>query len=325
MTTMITGGTGLMGSCIAKRLVERGERPVLFSRAPALWRIADIRDRVDVFRGDVQRLNEIVDAIKKYKVRKIIHLAYLLGAESNANPLGSSYINCVGTVNVYEAARLMDCERICAASSISVYGFDDEYDPSELPLTEDVTMKMAKGVLAYSSSKVYMEAMARLYRERYGLFICGLRPGIVYGWGRLTGSTAFFVELIEKPAKGEPAKVSGGNAKVTMIYNDDVVDQWITLLDADQGRFKRHFYNTGGDTTTVWEVGQIVKKLIPGADITVERGDEKSLFGFAATLSDQSIQEDFGCTRKFSPLEVGIEAMISDVRRQNEVILRAKA
>jgi nucleoside-diphosphate-sugar epimerase len=317
MTIMITGGTGLMGSCIAQRLVDRGERPVLFARNPALWRIAGIRDKVDVVQGDVQKLHEILRAIKKYKVSSIVHLAYLLGAESNANPLGSAHINCIGTVNVYEAARLMECERVCTASSIAVYGFDDEYDPSELPLHEDVPMKMAKGVLPYSSSKIYMEALARLYREQYGTFICGLRPGIVYGWGRLTGSTAFFVELIEKPAKGEPARISGGNAKVTMVYNDDVVDQWITLLYADKSRFKRFFYNTGGDTATVWEVGEIVKKLIPGANITVERGDEKSLFGFAATLSDRSIREDFGCIRKFSPLEVGIEAMIREVKERS--------
>jgi UDP-glucose 4-epimerase len=318
MVTMITGGTGFMGTRIARRLIERGEKPVLFAKVPAMWRIADIKDKVHVVCGDVVNLHELLEPIKKYKVGKIIHLAYLLGAESSANPLGSAYINCVGTVNVYEAAKLMDCERVCTASSIAVYGFDDEYDPTELPLTEDVPMKLAKGVLSYASSKVYMEAMARLYREKYGTFICGLRPGIVYGWGRLTGSTAFFVDLIEKPAKGETARIAGGNAKVSMVYNDDVVNMWITLLDADRSKFKRSFYNTGGDATTVWQVAEIVKKLIPDADITVERGQEKNLFGFAATLSDRHIVEDLGCRRMFSPLEVGIEEMIRDVRGKSK-------
>ncbi len=314
MTTMITGGSGFMGSRIAHRLVERGEQPVLFDCSPAAWRIENIRDRVHVVRGHVENMHEIMESLNKYRVNKIIHLAYLLGAESNANPLGSVGVNCLGTINIYEAARLTGCERVCTASSISVYGFDDEYDPSEIPLTEDVPMKLAKGVLSYASSKVYMEAMARLYREQYGTFICGLRPGIVYGWGRLTGSTAFFAELTEKPVNGEPAKITGGNALISMVYIDDVVDQWIALLDADKSRFKHFFFNTGGDTTTVWQVGEIVKKMLPGADITIERGQEKNLFGFAASLSDQSITEELGCRRKFSPLEVGIEEMIRDVR-----------
>ena len=87
MTTMITGGTGLMGSRIASLLVARGERPVLLDYAPAMWRIAPIVDKVEVVRGNVENLHEILGPMKKFKVNKIIHLAYLLGAESNANPL----------------------------------------------------------------------------------------------------------------------------------------------------------------------------------------------------------------------------------------------
>jgi nucleoside-diphosphate-sugar epimerase len=92
----------------------------------------------------------------------------------------------------------------------------------------------------------------------------------------------------------------------------------MTLLDTDKSKFKRYFYNTGGDATTVWQVAEIVKKLIPDADITVERGQEKDLFGFAATLSDKHVVEDLGCRRLFSPLEVGIEEMIRDVRDRSK-------
>ena len=314
MSTMITGGTGLMGSRIASILVARGERPVLFDYAPAMWRLTGLEGKVDVVRGNVSNLHELMDPMKKYKVDKIINLAYLLGAESNVNPLGATIINNVGTVNVYEAARLMECDRVCTASSIATYGFDDEYDPSELPLTEEAAQKLSKGVLTYGAGKVYMEALGRLYRETYSTFVCGLRPSIVYGWGRLTGATAFAGELIEKPAKGEAVKLAGGNAKVSMVYNDDVVAEWITLLDADKSKFKHFFYNTGGEATTIYDLGETVKKLIPGAKITVDRGAEKHVVGLPATVSDKCIGQELGFKRKFTPLEVGIEAMIKDVR-----------
>jgi nucleoside-diphosphate-sugar epimerase len=303
-----------LGSRIAYKLVERGERPVLLDYAPVMWRMSDFADKVDVVRGNVSNLHEILEPIKKFKVNKIIHLAYLLASDANSNPLGSAYINCVGTVNVFEAARLMDCQRVCTASSAAVYGFDDEYDPSELPLKEDAPLKLMKGALSYAGGKIYMEAMARLYREQYGVFICGLRPCIVYGWGRLTGATAFAGDLIEKPAKGEPVKIAGGNAKVGIVYNEDVVDEWITLHDADKNNFKHFFYNTGGDTTTIWQIGEIVKKFIPTAKITVERGTEKSIGGAVASVSDEAIGEELKYKRKYTPLEVGIEAMIKDVR-----------
>jgi UDP-glucose 4-epimerase len=279
-----------------------------------MWRLTTIEDKVDVVRGTVVNLHEILEPMKKFKVNKIIHLAYFLGAESNVNPLGATYVNTVGTMNIYEAARLMECDRVCTASSIAVYGCDDEYDASELPLTEDAPAKLAKGVLTYSAGKVYMEALGELYRNQYGIFVCGLRPSIVYGWGRLTGATAFAGDLIEKPAKGEPAKTAGGNAKVSLVYNDDVVAEWVTLHDANKSKFKHFFYNTGGETTTVWGIGETVKKLIPNAKITVDRGPEKYAVGLAATVSDKFIGQELGFKRKFTPLEVGVEAMIKDVR-----------
>ncbi len=76
MTTLITGGTGLMGAGIAKRLVNRGEKPVLFDIYPAYWRIADIKDKVTVVRGNVTNLHEVLHVIKKNKVDKVIHLAF---------------------------------------------------------------------------------------------------------------------------------------------------------------------------------------------------------------------------------------------------------
>ena len=39
MSTLITGGTGLIGACLADKLLARGERVVLFDWAPAQWRI----------------------------------------------------------------------------------------------------------------------------------------------------------------------------------------------------------------------------------------------------------------------------------------------
>jgi nucleoside-diphosphate-sugar epimerase len=319
MTTMITGGTGLIGFRIAKELADQGERPVVFDYAPAMWRMAGMEDKVDVVRGNVVNLNEIIDPIKKYKVRKIIHLASLQAAESSRNPLVATMINNMGTLNVYEAARLMECERVCAASSIACYGSDDEYDPSELPLTEDAPAKLSKGVLAYAAAKVYMEALGRLYRESYGTFVCGLRPSIVYGWGRTPGTAAFAGEIFEKAARGEPVELVGGNTNVSMVYNDDVVGAWMALLDADKSRFKHFFYNTGGDTMTVQEIGEAVKRVIPDARITILPGSQKYAGGLPAAVSDEHIVEELGFTRKFTPIEAGIEAMLKDVRdRQSQ-------
>ena len=322
MTTLITGGTGLMGAGIAKRLVNRGEKPVLFDIYPAYWRIEDIKDKVTVVRGNVTNLHEVLHVIKRNKVDKVIHLAFFLGAESNADPLAATYVNCIGTLNIYEAGRLLGLERVCVASSIAVYGFDDEYEPSQLPLTDDAPKYLAKGELCYSAGKIYMEALGDLYREGYSAFVCGLRPSIVYGWGRFTGATAFMVKLIEKSMLGQPVKIEGGNAAVDLVYVDDLVNAWITLLDADKSKFKHFYYNSGGDSAKIYEVAEIVKKLIPEAKIEVDKGSEKNLVGLASSTSGKFINEELGFKRKFTPLEVGIQAMINEVREKRGTEVR---
>ena len=82
MTTLITGGTGLIGACLAEKLLTRGERVVLFDPAVAEQRIAPLRahgDRLHVVRGDVQSLVELLDVARTHRVSAIVHLAYLLG------------------------------------------------------------------------------------------------------------------------------------------------------------------------------------------------------------------------------------------------------
>ena len=313
MTTMITGGTGLLGARIASKLILR-EKPVLFDNNPVLWRIEDIKDKVEIVRGSVVNLHEILHAIQKYKVDKVIHLASLLGAESNESPLTATYVSNIGTVNIYEAGRICGLERICIASSIAVYGADEEYEPSELPVTEDSPVYLAKGTLVYAAAKVYVEALGRLYREKYDVFVCGMRPAMVYGWGRESGNSAFLAELITKPALGQPVKVGNGNASVGLVYIDDVVEQWLAILDSEKKRFKHYYYNTGADALKVRELAEIVKRIIPEAKIEVQSGKEKNVGGIVSQSSDKFLEMELGVKRKYTPIELGIEEMIRIVR-----------
>ena len=277
--------------------------------------IQDIAKHVDVVCGNVINLNEIIEAIKKYNVTKIIHLAFLLGQESDANPLKATYINVIGTLNIFEAAKLMNCERVCTASSISIYGFDNAYDPSELPVSEDAPIRYRVN-RTYAAGKVYMEEMAQLYREEHGTLVCGLRPSFVYGLGRKIGRWSIASEMIEKAVMGEPVCTTGGNVQISMVYVDDVADAWIALLEADKKRFKHYFYNTGGDATTLGQIGKTIKQYIPGAKIEITPGSEIHGPSGAASVSSKVIAEELGFRRKYTPLEVGIQAMISDVKKR---------
>jgi UDP-glucose 4-epimerase len=320
MATLITGGGGLIGTKVAGRLLESGEEVVVFDVHLAPERVDPLNerfgDRVTALRGDVLALGTLADAVRRHGVDGIVHLSYLLGAESNENPGQATLTNIVGTTNVLEVARLFDVPRVVMASSIAVYGSDERYRAEELPLHEDAAPYVAAGLPIYGGGKVYMEQLAALYRRQYGVEAVGLRPSIVYGPGRRTGSTGWVVALIEDPALDRPVRVGFGNAKMSLVYVEDVADQFVALLRAPAACFQRHrFFNSGGDTCTMQELAEVVRGIIPDAAIDVSAGEERDLAGLAATVTDRGLRETVGFSRRFAPLEEGVRAHMNVVRQ----------
>lgn len=320
MNVLITGGTGLIGSRMAERLVEEGNDVVLLDRVPDQQRVADLRtrhpDRVRVVQGDVLSFANLGDAMRQGPVDAVVHLAYMLGSESSAQPQAATEVNITGTVNVLETARLLGVQRVVMASSIAVYGGDDDYRPEDLPLTEHAPLHVARDLPVYGGGKLYLEKLAQHYRDAHGMLVVGMRPAVVYGWGRRTGATSWMSALVEGPALGRPASVGSGDARISLVYVDDVAEQFLALLKTPQEAFTdTFFFNTGGDTTTVREVADLVRELVPDADISVTSDGERDLYGLAASLSDAAIEHLSGYRRRFAPLRAGISEYLDVTRR----------
>ena len=113
MAILITGGTGFLGRHLTRHLLRSGEKDlVLLDSTPNLAAIADVAAQVKVVPGDVLEPTALIDTIKKYNIEGIIHLAYFLGTGGIRNPLPSIRINCIGTTNVFEVARLTGSRRL---------------------------------------------------------------------------------------------------------------------------------------------------------------------------------------------------------------------
>ena len=77
MSIMITGGTGFLGSYLARHLLEEKGEPdlVLFEKYPNLSRVDDIRDRVTIVQGDVLEPLEVLSTMQRHDVDRVVHLA----------------------------------------------------------------------------------------------------------------------------------------------------------------------------------------------------------------------------------------------------------
>ncbi|MGH7088316.1 MAG: NAD-dependent epimerase/dehydratase family protein, partial [Stellaceae bacterium] len=139
MKVLITGGMGVMGAEAARRFVAEGHRPVIFARHRDDGLIRDIADKIDVELGDILDLPRLLQVMKQHRVTHVVHAAAFVGAVSAANPALSVQVNVTGTMNMLEAARLMEVARFVFTSAKGVYGapLPDHGHPTYRPLGED--------------------------------------------------------------------------------------------------------------------------------------------------------------------------------------------
>jgi len=159
---LYTGAAGRMAAVVRDGLAGRYERAVLYQRRPAT---EPLLANEEVVIGDLTDLDALTAAAHDIDV--IVHLGGWADESDFGEILAS---NIVGTYNVYEAARRAAVRRVVFASSNHVIGFF----PAGSILDEDVPVRPDT---YYGASKVYGEALGRLYHDKWGLEVVALRIG----------------------------------------------------------------------------------------------------------------------------------------------------
>ncbi|OGP87876.1 MAG: hypothetical protein A2157_10775 [Deltaproteobacteria bacterium RBG_16_47_11] len=262
MAILVTGGCGHIGSHLIRRLYEEGREPVSYDLVAVPNSLDHLKGKVNFIRGNILNATELLDTVKKEKIERIVHTVSLLTADSQASPVSAYTINIGGTVNVLEAARIMNVKRVVYLSSIAAYGATSvEPIPEEHPLIP---------VTLYGATKVACEHFGLNYANDYGVDFVALRLAYVWGAGRQRG-VGKLATLVENPVHGLAAKVSGGSQKYEPVYIKDVVKALVLACFAPQTRHR--IFNIGsGEMITLQEVADMVKRYIPDARIEIEPG-----------------------------------------------------
>jgi nucleoside-diphosphate-sugar epimerase len=270
MTTLVIG-SGLIGSQIARILVERGEKPVLMDHAAQPQAIGEIvgLDKVTSITGDVLRPLSIVDALRSHNVTKIVHTAAnpLLTLGAQRDPYSAINLNIMGTVNVLEAARITGIKRVVVSSSsvLNHYlegGEDDGNFGKEEAFPRPTTF--------YSATKQAVESLGLNYARWCGIEFAGLRYGAVFGpWSGAGGGgpSNIIREAIRNALAGQEAIIPPG--AMEWVYSKDAARGSVMALDAkDLGN--RVFNITMGALTTPSEMAAAIQAVIPGAKVKFE-------------------------------------------------------
>ncbi|MBI4286276.1 MAG: NAD(P)-dependent oxidoreductase [Chloroflexi bacterium] len=261
-SVLVTGGSGVIGSWVTRALVDRGMRVVIYSRHPNPTLLKDILNKVDCIEGDVLDLPRILNVIKQHGVERIIHMSASLPKALDANPYMVYHVNVDGTMNILEAARLMNIRRVVYTSTKGVLApASGEYAyPTYKPVDEDYP-KAPNSI--YGATKFFCENMVESYNRLFGLDVVVLRFGMVYGPEKQTrhGELGIHSKIIESAMLGQPLKIpQGRDEREDIVYTRDIA-QGIVLACFAENLKHRVFHIGTGKGISYGEIAETVNRF----------------------------------------------------------------
>lgn len=260
--TFVTGGTGLVGSWLVKRLREAGAEVICLMRdwvpQSEMVRKGWI-EQVKIVRGDVRDRETLERTLGEYEIDTVIHLAaQTIVTIANRNPLSTFETNIAGTWNLLEACRRSPkVKQIVVASSDKAYGAQ-----KTLPYNEEAPLQ---GQHPYDVSKSAADLIAQTYAKSFDLPVVITRCGNFYGggdlnWNRLIPGT------IRAILRGQrPVIRSDGNFIRDYFYVEDGAAAYMLLAEslAKRPELKGQAFNFSNEAPlTVREVAQRILQLM---------------------------------------------------------------
>lgn len=176
---LITGADGFIGSHLTELLVKSGYevRAFVFYNSFNSWGWLDtlsseIMDGIEIFSGDIRDPNGVREAMKGCDA--VFHLAALIAIPfSYHSPDAYVDTNIKGTLNVLQAARLLETNRILVTSTSEVYG-----TAQYVPIDE---LHPFQGQSPYSATKIAADRLAESFYRSFNLPVTIVRPFNTYG------------------------------------------------------------------------------------------------------------------------------------------------
>jgi NAD dependent epimerase/dehydratase len=267
---LVTGAGGFIGSHLTERLMREGHdvRAFVHYNAFSSWGWLDhlepeLRKSLDVFQGDVRDAGGVRTAMRGRDV--VLHLAALIAIPySYHSPDTYVQTNVTGTLNIVQAARDLDVQKVVHTSTSEVYG-----TARFVPITEEHPLQ---GQSPYSATKIGADQIALSFHAAFGTPVAVIRPFNTYGPRQ--SARAVIPTVITQIAAGN-RRIKLGALTPTRDFNfvSDTVGGFIKVAEADAA--VGEVVNVGsGFEVSIGDTARMIAKVM-GADIAIECDAER--------------------------------------------------
>ena len=228
---LVTGADGFIGSHLTEELVRQGYdvRAFVYYNSFNSWGWLDhspkaIKDSLDIFSGDIRDPFGVKEAMKG--CTHVLNLAALIAIPySYHSPATYIETNINGALNIVQAARELDVEKVVQTSTSEVYG-----TALYVPIDEKHPLQ---GQSPYSASKIGADQIAMSYYRSFDTPVSLIRPFNTYGPRQ--SARAVIPTIISQLANGKET-IKLGAVSPTRDFNfiKDTVSGFISVMNSEK-------------------------------------------------------------------------------------------
>lgn len=303
---LVTGAGGQLGSVLIPALREKyGVDHVIASDLKPLDNSFGLSETLNVL--DYDKMCELID---KHQINEIYHLAAILSAKGEENPTFTWKVNMDGLLNILEASRKMNIQKIFYPSTIAVFG-----NSTPKVNTPQETILVPETV--YGISKAAGENWCNYYHAKYDLDIRSIRyPGLIsYQSLAGGGTTDYAVDIFHEAIEKEHFSCFlNKDTRLPMMYMSDAIRATIELMSAPKEQIRsRTSYNLHGMSFTPEEIYLEIKKYIPSFSIVYEPDFREQIARtWVETIDDSDARKDWGWKEAYD-LQTMVKSMLKNL------------
>lgn len=240
---------------------------------------------------------QLREAVRKYSIDTIYHLAALLSAVAEEKPHVAWELNIGGLHNVLEVAREAQC-RVFHPSSIGAFGPTTPHDNTPQDTIQRPTTM-------YGVTKVAGELLCDYYHIRFGVDTRGLRyPGLIsYGAPPGGGTSDYSVEIFYEAIRHRHYTCFlSADTRMDMMYMPDGINAAITLMEADETRLKhRNAFNVAAISLTPAELAAEIQTHMSDFTIRYEIDPVRQAIAdsWPNSIDDSAAREEWGWSPQY--------------------------